>query len=93
MTHLGSDQLVECLDRLLNSVNGDEDPEIFVDRVAEEYLLELVRQAHIPLRYLATLRDDVRTEVQDLLRVRSYGYASLNDYLRSLVTPQRRSST
>jgi hypothetical protein len=93
MTQPGSDQLVQCLDRLLNSVNGDEDPEIFIDRVAEEYLMELVRQAHIPLRYLATLRDDVRTEIQDLLRVRAYGYPSLDDYLRSLAQQPRRSTT
>lgn len=89
MTHLGHDQLVDCLDRLLASLSGDEDPEIFIDRVSEEYLMELVRQAHIPLRYLATLRDDVRTEVQDLLRVRSYKYPSLTEYLRSLVQPRR----
>lgn len=89
MTHLGHDQLVDCLDRLLASLSGDEDPEIFIDRVSEEYLMELVRQAHIPLRYLATLRDDVRTEVQDLLRVRSYKYPSLTEYLRSLAQPRR----
>lgn len=89
MTQLGHDQLVECLDRLLTAINGDEDPEIFVDRVAEEYLMELVRQAHIPLRYLTTLRDDVRAEVQDLLRVRAYGYPSLKDYFQSLAQPRR----
>jgi hypothetical protein len=89
MAQPGSDQLVDCLERLLASVTGEEDPEIFIDRVAEEYLMELVRQAHIPLRYLATLRDDVRTEIQDLLRVRSYGFPSLSDYLRSLAQPRR----
>ena len=77
------DQLVDCLERLLTSWTGNEDPEIFIDLVAEDYLMTLVRQAHIPIRYLDTLRDDVRAELMDLLRVRSYGYPSLADYLQS----------
>jgi hypothetical protein len=89
MNHLGPDQLVDCLDRLLLAPGVDEDPEIFIDRVAEEYLRELVRQAHIPIKYLNVLRDDVRVEVQDLLRVRSYGFSSLGEYLRAQLRPRR----
>jgi len=86
------DQLVDCLEKLLCSVMSDEDPEIFVDRVAEDYLMTLVREAHIPIRYLSSLRDDVRTEVLDLLRIRSYGFSSLKEFLMSRADSSRRSS-
>ncbi|MGE0761776.1 MAG: hypothetical protein AB7N80_00720 [Bdellovibrionales bacterium] len=86
------DQLVDCLEKLLSCVLGDEDPEIFIDRVAEEYLMALVREAHIPLRYLSTLRDDVRTEVMDLLRIRAYNYPSLKEYFLSRADQARRSA-
>lgn len=84
--------MVECLEKLLCMVMSDEDPEIFVDRVAEDYLMTLVREAHIPLRYLSSLRDDVRTEVLDLLRIRAYGFSSLKEFLLSRVDQSRRSS-
>lgn len=87
------DQLVVCLDNVLTSWSGNEDPEIFIDLVAEEYLMSLVRQAHIPLRYLDSLRDDVRAEIMDVLRVRSYGYPSLADYLQTQKVGPRRPTT
>lgn len=87
------DQLVECLDKILTSWSGNDEPEIFIDLVAEDYLMSLVRQAHIPLRYLDTLRDDVRAEIMDILRVRSYGYPSLGDYLQTQKVSPRRPTT
>lgn len=84
------DHLVDCLERMLTSVTADQDPEIFVDMVTEEYLMSLVREAHIPLRYLSSLRDDVRTEITDLLRVRAYSYPSLQEYFVSQAEQIRR---
>lgn len=88
-----TDQLVECLEKLMSTLIGDEDPEVFIDRVAEEYLMCLVKQAHIPFAYLANLRDDVRTEIHDLLRIRSYGYPSLKEYLAGQAQSIRRPNT
>jgi hypothetical protein len=88
-----NDQLVICLEQLLQSITGEEDPEIFIDRVAEDYLMTLVRQAHIPICYLTTLKDDVRTEVHDLLRIRSYGFSSLKEYLNQCALNLRRPIT
>lgn len=90
MKHEASDQLVECLERLLATVQGNEDVDIFVDMVAEEYMMNLVRDAHIPLRYLSNLRDDIRVEILDLLRIRAYTYPSLKEYFLSLAEFSRR---
>lgn len=87
------DQLTECLDKLLTTLSADENPDVFIDRVAEEYLMVLVRQAHIPLRYLENMKEDVKIEVIDLLRVRSYGFSSLAEFIRSHAPSSRRSST
>jgi len=87
------DQLADCLDKMLATVSADENAEVFVDRVAEEYLMALVRQAHIPLRYLENMKEDVKIEGIDLLRVRSYGFAHLAEFLRSQSPGPRRSST
>lgn len=93
MDYTMRDQLADCLDKLLAALSPDENPEVFVDRVAEEYLMVLVRQAHIPLRYLENMKEDVKLEVIDLLRVRSYGFNSLAEFLRSHAPSSRRSST
>ncbi len=84
------DQLVDCLERMLTSVQGNEDPEVFIDMVAEDYMITLVREAHIPLRYLSSLREDIRTEILDLLRIRAYNYPSLQEYFISRAGQGRR---
>ena len=88
-TSAHNDILVQCFDRVLDEIGANDEAEVFVARVAEEYMMALVRKAHIPLKYLESLRDDISTEVLDMLRVRTYGYVSLAEYLTKRRRPNK----
>jgi len=92
MDPANADILVECFERVIAHFDED-DVEIFVARVAEEYLIELIRQAHIPIRYIEQLRDDVMCEVQEILKIKSYGSLSFGDYLNQRRTRRRQPSS
>lgn len=68
---------------MLASLSKDDDSEVFVARVVEEYLMTLVRQAHIPIKYLESLREDLMTDVHDMLRIKTYGHTNLGEYLEN----------
>jgi hypothetical protein len=81
MKAIERDPLVNCLEQRLTLVKPNESPELFIEGVAEAYLLSLIKQAHVPMRYLETLKEEVRVEILDLLRIRSYKSGSLEEYL------------
>ena len=86
------DELVICLDESLQSISPSEEPHIFMQRVAESYLMRLVRRAHIPMNMIEGLRQDVLSGLHDLLRIRAYGFHSLTDYLQSQASLNRKPS-
>ena len=93
MQNTERDLLYECFERVLQVTGPGDHAEVLVVRVAEEYLMELVRQAHIPIRYLDGLREDICTEVQDMLRIKTYGYMSLAEYLEKCRQPLRKATS
>jgi hypothetical protein len=88
----GHDLLHISFDRVLASFDCD-DVDVFISRVAEDYLLALVAIGHVPMRYLESLRDDVLHEVQDILKVKSYGTLNFGEYLRHHQREKQRPSS
>ena len=78
---LTSDRLHEIFEeQLCLNDEPDEKPDQFIEKVIEEYLAELAQSAHIPLPYLKSLREDLSVELQDMLRIKTYGFFNLADY-------------
>lgn len=65
---------------LLDPSSKNKDPEEFVFRIVEEYVMNLIREAHIPISYLETIRQDLEDEVLEMFRAKTYGHPSLKSY-------------
>lgn len=68
---------------LLNTVVEDGSVEQFITRVADDYLLRLMRSGHVPVCTVRSLRDDVLLEVRDMFRMQTYGFHDLKEYRHS----------
>lgn len=77
------DPLYRIFEEHLHSGLYDQQPtETFVRDVSDAYLKTLLNAGHIPYRLVEPLRNDLVTDVQDMLRVKIYGHYDIGEYNR-----------
>jgi len=76
-----NDKLYQCFERHLGSFEGqDEIHEKFILKVVEDYLRDLQQKGHIAAQHEQEIREDLETEVRDMLRKKTYGHLNLKNY-------------
>lgn len=65
---------------LLDPTSKEKEQDEFIFRIVEEYVMNLIREAHIPIHYLETIRQDLEAEVLEMFRVKTYGHPNLKSY-------------
>lgn len=69
---------------LMNALVEDEGTEPFLARVVEDYVARLIASGTvIPREVLPIIEQDLRDEVLEMLRKKTYGHFSLADYRRA----------
>lgn len=68
---------------LFNALVEDESADELVNRVVEEYLAELAHGGSIPPKSKPELAADLKDEVIEMFRKKTYGHYSLAEYRRS----------
>lgn len=72
---------------LLNALVEDEGTEAFLARVVDDYVAKLIATGTvIPREVLPMIEHDLREEVLEMLRKKTYGHFNLADYRRAKVT-------
>lgn len=82
---------------LFNALVEDEGTDAFLSRVVEDYVGRLIESGTvIPREVLPTVQQDLREEVLEMLRKKTYGHFNLADFRRAkgiepvpTATPQR----
>ena len=95
------DPLYAIFERYLyNSFLEEENSEEFVAKVVSEYLAHMQKSALIPARHVANIETDLKEEVTEMLRKKTYGHFNLKEFRKaqkdednaSLFKPRARSS-
>lgn len=68
---------------LMNALIEEETTEDFVTRVAQDYLGRIGQQGSIPRNFVETIETDLKDEVLEMLRKRTYGHFSLDAFRKS----------
>ena len=80
-----TDRLQQIFQQLISDVTRPQEThEEFIFRVVESYVLELIRENHIPIPYLDQIQKDLEDEVLEIYRKTTYGHYSLEDYRKAL---------
>ena len=69
---------------LFNALVEDETTEDFLNRVVAGYLARLAETCVIPQQLRGTIEQDLREEVLEMLRKRTYGHYSLSEFRRAM---------
>lgn len=69
---------------LFNALVEDESADELVDRVVQEYLAELAHGGSIPPESKPEIAADLKDEVVEMFRKKTYGHYSLAEYRKSL---------
>lgn len=67
-------------DHLHSGLYDDRPVEAFIQDVVDFYFVTLNRMGHVPQRMHETMRVDLVQDVQDMLRVKTYGHYGIRDY-------------
>lgn len=81
---------------LMNALIEEETTEDFVTRVTRDYLGRIGQRGSIPRNFVESIETDLKDEVLEMLRKRTYGHFSLDSFrktqrLRLKKQPQRAS--
>lgn len=80
---------------LMNALIEEETTEDFVTRVVRDYLGRIGQSGSIPRNFVETIETDLKDEVLEMLRKRTYGHFSLDSFRKTqrlrLKQPQRSS--
>ena len=68
---------------LYNSMVEDESTAEFLERVVGEYVRCLTQQGTIPHEHRSVIENDLKDEVLEMLRKRTYGHFSLAEFRKS----------
>ncbi|MES2965522.1 MAG: hypothetical protein V4760_16700 [Bdellovibrionota bacterium] len=69
---------------LFNALVEDEGTDAFLARVVDDYVMRLIATGTvIPREVLPTIENDLREEVLEMLRKKTYGHFSLADFRRA----------
>ncbi len=66
--------------QLQNSLVGDDTGDLLINRVVEHYIVALKTQGFIPPKFLKTLEEDLKEEVLEMYRKKTYGHMELASY-------------
>ena len=93
-----SDPLYNIFEQhLYNALVENETTDDFLDRVVNAYMTALTADAMIPQEHRPTVEVDLREEVLEMLRKKTYGHYNLTEFRRSqaaaaaVKTPTKRS--
>ncbi len=82
-----NDQLFVIFEQhLLNALVEEESTEEFLNRVVQDYLVTVTENGIIPQEVRRTVEEDLREEVLEMLRKKTYGHYSLKEFRRAKVT-------
>jgi hypothetical protein len=80
-----NDKLYSLFEQRLSSSDFETSTqEEFIFRVVEDYVLDLIQAAHIPIHHLKTLQEDLEEEVSEMLKKKTYGFFSIKEYREAL---------
>lgn len=80
----GFDPLYSIFEQhLMNALIEEETTEDFVSRVVGDYLGRLGQVGSIPTTFVESIETDLRDEVLEMLRKRTYGHFSLDTFRKS----------
>ncbi len=79
-----NDQLYAIFEQhLLNALVEEESTEEFLNHVVQDYLMTVTKNGIIPQEVRHTVEDDLREEVLEMLRKKTYGHYSLKEFRRA----------
>lgn len=80
-----NDPLFEIFENhLFTSLVEEESHDEFVDKVIFEYIQTLTSTGRVPQNFVDDLEEDLREEILDMLRKKTYGFHTLKDYRQSM---------
>jgi hypothetical protein len=80
----GADPLYQLFEQhLLNALVEEESTEEFVNRVVQDYIAGFGEHALISRQHLPMVQDDLREEVMEMLRKKTYGHYSLKEFRKA----------
>ncbi len=62
------------------SLVGEDTEAVLITRVVESYILALKTQGFIPPKFIKILEEDLKEEVQEMYRKKTYGHMELASY-------------
>lgn len=68
---------------LMNALIEEETTEDFVTRVVRDYLGRVGQRGSIPQSFVESVETDLKDEVLEMLRKKTYGHFSLDSYRKS----------
>ena len=68
---------------LFNAIVEEETNDEFLSRVVSEYLERLSKQAIVPREHIDTIETDLKEEVLEMLRKKTYGHYNLNAFRKA----------
>lgn len=78
---LKRDLLFSIFDQQLQiSLVGDDTEAVLVERVVESYIKVLKTQGFVPPKFFKMLEDDLKEEVLEMYRKKTYGHMELSSY-------------
>ena len=75
---------------LFNALVEDESTDDFINRVVGDYLGHLARTCVIPHQLRPSIEEDLREEVLEMLRKRTYGHYNLQQFRKANAAPARK---
>ena len=84
MKTLKNDELFEILQRKLESLQAEtQSSEELISETADEYLERLLLRGNIPHHFIEDIAEDLKAEVTDMYRKKTYGHMDLKNYKSS----------
>jgi hypothetical protein len=81
----GSDPLFMIFEQhLFNALVEEETTDEFLNRVVKDYISELCTDGLIPANRISELEIDIREEVLEMLRKKTYGHYSLKEFRKAM---------
>ena len=74
--------------QLLSAMVEDETSDEFLKRVVREYMVLLSARGNILPEHVSIIEADLRDEVLEMMRKRTYGYYNLAEYRRAQSAPK-----
>lgn len=68
---------------LMNALIEEETTEDFVTRVVRDYICRIGHQGSIPRNFVETIETDLKDEVLEMLRKKTYGHFSLDIFRKN----------